>query len=241
MLPGTSVLVTYVLPFPLSLWGGSTTMPYTFKTYNAAVVGLSFLNVVFTDANPSYTVNYTFPSGGSDNFRINPLAFGGDNTHYTTSSYQLMVWQRTATNIFALALFNSWFLNAASVGTWRSSYPNSLTLTAGSTVDWFAAAQTGSMDTFSPSVQSITGFTFAARWSTSAAGCNATSDFVDTFVYATVSAPARQTTTTRPSSSMRRSWMLFVVLVVVFVRVFRLRPTISRCTAARTTRAFACA
>ena len=191
MVPGTSVLVTYVLPFPLSLGGVYTTMPYNLQTRNAAYVILATTAVVFTDANPSYTWNYTFPIGITDFSRISPA--GGDSVYYY-SSY-VSVWKRSVTNIFALTDFDSWFLNAASVGVWRSSYPNSLTLTAGSTVDWGVAAQTGSTDVFPRYATSVNGFTFAARWSTSTAGCNATSDIVDTYVYVSVSASASQTAT----------------------------------------------
>ena len=217
MVSGTSCLVTYVLPFPLSLWGVSSTLPYTFKIRNAAYIILSSSpNIVLTDANPSYSMNYTFPIAITDFIRIN--AAGGDGTYYS-SSY-VSVWKRTVTNLFALTTFDSWFLNAASVGIWQSNYPNSLTLTAGTTLDWFVAAQTGSTDLFPPYVQSLSGFTLAARWSTATAECNATSDIVDTYVSALVSASASQTTSTQPSSSVRHSWIVFGGLVVVCVCVF---------------------
>ena len=183
MVPGTSVLLTFVMPFPLSLWGVPTSVHYSFQTRNAANVLLSSsLTIVLTDANPSYTLNFTFPIGVTDFIRMNP---GGSTFFFTPI---LTVWKRTVTNIFALAMFDSWFLNAASVGTWQSNYPNSLTLTEGTTVNWIAAGQTGSTDLFSSYAVSTNGFTLAARWSTSTAGCNATSDFVDTFVATTVSA-----------------------------------------------------
>ena len=209
MLPGSSVLVTYVLPFPLSLWGVSTTVSYSFQTRNAASVILAnSLYVVFTDANPSYTLNVTFPIGVTDYIRIVPA--GGDATYYSSSSSST-VWKRTVTNIFALAYFGTWFLNSASVGTWQSNYPNSLTLTGGTTVNWYAAGQTGSTDLLPSSGQYFNAFTLAARWSTSTAGCNATSDILDTYDSVRGGQTNRHTTATRAKSRTSSTHVLLRV------------------------------
>ena len=234
MVPGTSWLVTYVMPFPLSLWGVSTTLTYSFPSRT----------VVFTDANPSCIMNYTFPIAITSYFSMCPGFSGGDSTHYTNSWTCPAVWKRTASNIFALAAFGSWLSIAPSVGTWQSDYPYSLTLTAGTTVDWLVTGQTGSTDLFSRYVQSRDGFTIAARWSTST-NTSCAVDIVDT--YETLTVRDGHTDRRQQQHSQRLQQALTVDLslagsVCMWSRAwFSLNAIISIYTAVQITRAFACA
>ena len=219
MVAGTSWLVTYVMPFPLSLWAVSTTLTYYFQVRSAgSLVITTSPSVVFTDANPSYTMNYTFPLSVTDSIRMWPSLSAGDISHFL-SSYPTIL-KRTATNIFALAAFGSWLSIAPSVGTWQSDYPYSLTLTAGTTVDWLATGQTGSTDLFYRYVQSSIGFTIAARWSTST-NTSCAVDIVDSYETPTVrhGQTDRHNSNARRDSNKRSRWMCLLLALRVCMYV----------------------